>query len=228
MQTKRTVNVITATLVSASLLAFSGGVSHAATPSQAAGGDSRSEQAAPEATPESLPAQSLDTIRAEAKRKGLTQGETQLAVETQRIINEYHSLPDSERDAAKSEADLQDAVEKAAEVSERSRNGSSRSAVTPQNKATDAVDCVLAIADVASIAVPGGNAWKIIKLLGGVTEFSAFIVQEIKSGAASKTEDALFKKFSKEFGRKAGRKAAKAFSKALGAKAVVDSCSKLA
>ena len=174
-----------------------------------------------------MPAKSLDSIRVEARLRGLSQGETQLAVETQRIINEYKSLPDSEKDAVKSEAELQRAIEKTAVAGERSR-GPSRSPVSTQNKATDAVDCVLAIADVASIAIPGGNVWKVIKLLGGVTEFSAFIVQEIKSGAASKTEDALFKKFSKEFGRSAGRKAAKAFSKALGAKAVIDSCSKLA
>ena len=168
MYASRSVNIIVAALVSVSMIAFSWGPSNAATLIEAENG-SRSKQATPEATPDNLPAKSLDSIRVEARLRGLSQGETQLAVETQRIINEYKSLPDSEKDAVKSEAELQRAIEKTAVAGERTR-GPSRSPVSTQNKATDAVDCVLAIADVASIAIPGGNVWKVIKLLGGVTD----------------------------------------------------------
>lgn len=170
-----------------------------------AASDEVSTASANKVTPADLPVKSIPEVKAEAAASGLDQESTDFAVELQKVINAYHELP----------ADLQGRPTSDPEV-EAAINQQIRSAYPTGAAAafnwTGAMDCGIAVADAASIVVPGANAWKWVKAAGGVISFA----DAIKEYLDSKREDALVRVLGKEAGNQ--------LNKVLGYKAVIENC----
>lgn len=191
---------VVATVVAASIM-FTG-FGFAAAPANAAPSNSGSQSgSAEEVTPEDLPVRSIADVRAEASAKGLDDDATETAVELQKVVNAYHELPEDMKGRPTSDPEVEAALQRQMASSGTAFRGP-----------VDAMDCALAVADAASIAVPGANAWKWVKAAGGVITFADAIQEYLQS----KSEDALV--------RALGKTAGNELKKVLGIQGVKDSC----
>ncbi|OFT54522.1 hypothetical protein HMPREF3152_08580 [Actinomyces sp. HMSC06A08] len=133
--------------------------------------------------------QSIESIYAQAQARNLDAEATNYAIRTQQVINAYHALPEALRHRPLSDPAVQKELNHIifAQTGNRwSLEGTSK-----------AFDCLLAVADAASIAVPGAQYWKWIKAAGGVITVAEAINDYLKS----KTEKAFIKVVGKEFGK---------------------------
>lgn len=182
---------------------------HAVAPTQAAGVSTASASASQQGTPADLPVMSIEETKAQAKAQGLDAEATQLAVDLQKMVNRYHQLPEDMKnlpvDDPRVQAELRRAV------------GNSPSGVVSAMGFTQAMDCAFAIADAASVALPGKNIWTLIKLAGGVITVADVVKDALQAGA-----EADMKKILRD---RLGPEAARQFGKVLGIAGVIDSCS---
>lgn len=153
-----------------------------------------------QATPANLPYRPLADIRAESLAKGLDAEATELAIELQKIVNAYHSLPDHLKDAPYDSPAVQDALLAATSPS------LARGAIASGIDIGKASACAKAVVTtLVKKGTPIGQIWSFIETIGGVVEFAQGMSQIFVSGQQENAQRLVTNKWGPEMGYLLGK-----------------------
>lgn len=152
-------------------------------------------------TPATLPVRDLAEVRAEANEQGLDSESTELAVELQRVINAYHSLPTYLKSLPLNSPEVQRAL--TLRTSAPYNFSLSRSATIDIGAASA---CAKAVA--STLIKRGtliGQFWTLLEVVGGVVQFAQGMGEILKGATQENFERRVAARFGKEMGFLLGR-----------------------